>query len=548
MPDQVRHDGFGTFYEAIKVRGSMLDKLEFYREATFHIASYMDNEKAMEDLLVYLRKTMAIQALAWYTYDQSQGAIHIQAALTMKGIVNLEDQIIPLAGEIRRQAENLSRLRFRLIENTSNDLLASTLLESLSGFVGIENRSLLLMSLDWQGTMLGNLCIFSEQPVFRDSEYLELFLMLQAPFSFATYHMRRFMELIQLKNRVTEEKEFLEQELQRITEQKLIGADSGLREITASVDQLAHVDTPVLIMGETGVGKELVANAIQKASSRRDGPYVKVNCGAIPDTLMDSELFGHEKGAFTGAVSLRRGKFELANSGTIFLDEIGELRHQAQVRLLHVLQNQEVERVGGSKRIKVDVRFIAATHRNLVEMVKEGKFREDLFFRIHVFPIVVPPLRHRKQDIRVLAEHFVTKKAQDMKLGKTPKIDPGSIKSLLNHDWPGNVRELENLVERALILNPRGLVNFDPLLQSAPSISKKYLDDEEILLPLDEINRRHIQRAMAMSYGKINGPGGAAELLKIHPNTLRRRLEKLGIDYGRKHKESYSVINSQMKD
>ena len=206
-----------------------------------------------------------------------------------------------------------------------------------------------------------------------------------------------------------------------------------------------------MLLGETGVGKEVVANAIHYTSSRRGGPFIKVNCGAIPDNLLDSELFGHERGAFTGAIAQKRGRFERADKGSIFLDEIGELPLQAQVRLLRVLQHKEIERVGGTKTIPVDVRIIAATHRNMEEMVRSGAFREDLWFRLDVFPITIPPLRRRKEDIPALVHHFIERKSKDLKIYPAPSVSAEEVERLKAYHWPGNIRELENLIERELI-------------------------------------------------------------------------------------------------
>jgi transcriptional regulator with GAF, ATPase, and Fis domain len=525
-----------------------MDKLDFFQEASLYFSFVVDDEKAMGDLFHFLRGVMPLHALSWHVYDPSLKGLHLEAVITAEGMADLKNQRVPLSKQACRRAEELDRRRFILIESTAEDSLAAKVVEVLAPFIGVGDKSLFFVYLERGGTPLGHLCIIFEEPGPWEPEHLELCTMLAPPFSFAIYHMRRFMELTLLKNRVTEEKEFLAQELRRTTDHELIGADSGLREIKTSIEQLALVETPALIMGETGVGKELVANAIQRASPRRNGPYVKVNCGAIPDTLIDSELFGHERGAFTGAFNLRKGKFELADGGTIFLDEIGELPPQAQVRLLRVLQNHEVERIGGSQRIEVDVRFIAATHRNILDMVRRGQFREDLFYRINVFPIVIPPLRHRMQDIPELVVHLMEKKVQDMKLRRVPELEPDAIKSLLNHDWPGNVRELENLVERALILHPKGPLSFSGLVQTPSSIDKNVSNNKEkTLLPLDEVIRGHIKRALILSRGKINGPGGAAERLHIHPNTLRRRMDKLNIPYGKKDVNTKILIQNRGK-
>jgi hydrogenase-4 transcriptional activator len=303
------------------------------------------------------------------------------------------------------------------------------------------------------------------------------------------------------------------------------------------VGQVAPLDSPVLLQGETGTGKEVIANAIHYSSPRKDGPFIKVNCGAIPETLLDSELFGHEKGAFTGAISQKRGRFERADKGTIFLDEIGELPPQAQVRLLRVLQEKEIERVGGTSSIRVDIRVISATNRNLQEMVASGRFREDLWFRLNVFPIMIPPLRQRREDIPALVHHFMDRKSKELKLAERPVLAPGALDRLKAYDWPGNVRELENLIERALIQSRGGMLSFETL--SAPQVpgGRERTRDagrNRTVLSLDEINVQHIRQALENAGGKINGPGGAAQILGLHPNTLRGRMNKLGIPYGRK--------------
>jgi len=303
-----------------------------------------------------------------------------------------------------------------------------------------------------------------------------------------------------------------------------------------NVRNVAPLSSPVIILGETGVGKEIIAVAIHKASSRRDGPFIKVNCGAIPESLMDSELFGHEKGAFTGAIDQKRGRFERANTGTIFLDEIGELSPEAQVRLLRVLQEKEIERIGGTEPITVDIRVIAATHRDLKKMIREEKFREDLYFRLHVFPVEIPPLRQREGDIPSLVHHFVQKKSRELKLTAIPKLESNAYDQLLAYHWPGNVRELENAVERAIILNREGPLSFSFLLsqENDENSSKPALKTTESY-NLDKVTGDHIQCVLKIANGKVEGPQGAAELLGINPGTLRHRMRKLGISFGRKH-------------
>lgn len=316
---------------------------------------------------------------------------------------------------------------------------------------------------------------------------------------------------------------------------EIVGADFGLKGVMGMVRQVASLDSPVLLLGETGVGKDVIANAIHYSSLRRDGPLVKVNCGAIPETLLDSELFGHEKGAFTGALSTRRGRFERADHGTIFLDEIGELHPQAQVRMLRVLQDKQIERVGGTSPVSVDIRLIAATNRNLEEMVREKRFREDLWFRLHVFPIHVPPLRERKEDIPALVRHFIERKSREMRLPEPPPLARGVMDRLMAYPWPGNVRELENVVERALILKKGEHLDFDDLAIGAPDRKPGVpgiLPDKP--LTLDEVASAHIRRTLESTHGKVHGKGGAAEALGINPSTLRNRMNQLGIAYGKR--------------
>jgi transcriptional regulator with GAF, ATPase, and Fis domain len=312
------------------------------------------------------------------------------------------------------------------------------------------------------------------------------------------------------------------------------------------VELVARSDAPVLIFGETGTGKELVARAIHNRSARHNGPFDRVNCGAIPSELIDSQLFGHERGAFTGAVEARRGWFERADGGTLFLDEIGELPPAAQVRMLRILQDGWMERVGGEKAINVDVRIVAATHRDLASMVAEGRFREDLWYRIAVFPIVLPPLRERTEDISMLAAHFAARAATRFGLAQVaPTSDDLTL--LASYAWPGNVRELGTVIDRAAILGngkrlevakalgvdvhasqkgPAGVHATHWGAGSAPSRA-----EPGPIEPLDACIRRHIEAALTAAKGRIEGKDGAAAMLKVNPHTLRAKMRKLKIDW-----------------
>ncbi len=311
----------------------------------------------------------------------------------------------------------------------------------------------------------------------------------------------------------------------------IVGADTGLRGVMRQVEQVARTSTPVLILGETGSGKEVVARAIHERSTHAQGPIHRVNCGAIPSELVDSELFGHERGSFTGAAQQRSGWFERADGGTLFLDEIGELPLAAQVRLLRVVQDGMFERVGGTRSLKVDVRLVAATHRDLGAMVRAGQFREDLWYRINVFTIRLPPLRERLDDIGPLADHFALLAARRFGVGGL-RVTPSDLALLKGYAWPGNVRELSAVIERAAILGEGRRLDVERALgvrieQNAPAAPPG--DDE--FPTLDAAMRSHIERALMRCQGRIEGPGGAARLLGLHPNTLRSKMTKLGVDW-----------------
>lgn len=330
-------------------------------------------------------------------------------------------------------------------------------------------------------------------------------------------------QLQQLKNQLEAENVYLQQELQLdSTFGEIVGQSDAIKYVLFKVTQVAPTNATVLITGETGTGKELVARAIHGASSRKGRAFIKVNCGALAPSLIESELFGHEKGAFTGAGARKLGRFELANGGTIFLDEIGELPLELQVKLLRVIQENEFERLGGTKTIKADVRIIAATNRNLKTEVENGNFREDLWYRLNVYPITVPPLRQRKEDIPLLVEHFVNAYAK--KFGKTiTSISPRALQTFQNHSWPGNVRELANSIERAVI-HAKGNVlhsidRFEGVSEEPPFSAKT----------LEEVEREYIVRTLENTGWRIEGPHGAANILGLNPSTLRTRMVKLGI-------------------
>lgn len=374
------------------------------------------------------------------------------------------------------------------------------------------------------------------------------------PFSAALENDRRLHELNALREAAEADRRSLLHRLGRQDLQEaVVGAETGLRNVMERVELVAQSDVPVLILGETGTGKEVVSRAIHNRSSRADGPFIRVNCGAIPSELIDSQLFGHEKGSFTGAVEQHHGWFERADGGTLFLDEIGELPLPAQVRLLRVLQDHQVERVGGRQPIHVNVRIVAATHRDLASMVKTRSFRDDLWYRINVFPILLPRLRDRIEDIPALVKHFVQRAANRFGLPFV-EISPEDMRLLVEYPWPGNIRELGAVIDRAAILgNGRSLEVAKALGLSLPAPATPPTAPAESVaapttsvvavpsplpppgpvLPLADAMKEHIERALAATHGRIEGRRGTAALLGINPHTLRARMRKLKIDWDR---------------
>ena len=333
-------------------------------------------------------------------------------------------------------------------------------------------------------------------------------------------------ELEALKNKLEEENVYLKSEVCEVRLfSDMIGTSNALRYVQTRVEQVASTDATVLIMGETGVGKELVARAIHENSNRADKPFIKVNCAAMPTSLVESELFGHERGAFTDAIQQRKGRFELADTGTLFLDEISELPQDTQAKLLRVLQDGEFERVGSARTLKADVRIIAATNRDLNAEVADGWFRADLFYRLNVYPITVPPLRKRREDIPLLVEHFISLIAP--RIGKHIYTVPRQIMAQLKaYDWPGNIRELRNVVERSIITSPNSTLHVPDDLLTEKQLSSAEFGSS---ISLDEVQHQHILAILKKTDGKIEGPGGAAEILQLKPSTLRHRMKKLGV-------------------
>lgn len=519
-----------------------IDPYVFFREATIRICGSLDIEAAMSACVRYLGQFMPATRMVIEHYEPGPGIVRTiaTATATQGKKLNLTTRIEKtLHREVQTLLKKTERSGYTIVNRPEENPITRHLLASLNISRDV---SVLFTTLAIEDQRLGTVVMMADGKDRYTEEHGKLFGLLREPFAIAMSNARRHRMLEKYKEQLVDDNKYLHEELQRQASDEIIGADFGLKEVMKIVRQVAPLDSPVLLLGETGVGKDIMATAIHSISPRRDCPLITVNSGAIPDNLIDSELFGHEKGAFTGAEKKKRGRFERAHTGTVFLDEIGELPPEAQVRLLRVLQNKEIERVGGTKSMKVDVRIIAATNKNLEDMVAQGRFREDLWFRLNVIPIVIPPLRARKGDIPALLHHFIERKSRELKLPAAPDLAPGAIDQLLAYDWPGNVRELENIVERALILQNPGPLSFEllgPVFGKTPTPTTNRISNQQQKPPtLDQVVASHIRDVLQLTNGKVHGSDGAAALLDMKPSTLRYRMNKLGIPYGRKKSKS----------
>ncbi len=396
-----------------------------------------------------------------------------------------------------------------------------------SHFLAEGLRSVVYIPLITQRRVLGTFQIASRHPHQYSEADIGFLLHVAKQLALALDNTLAYEEIKSLKDQLFQENVYLREEITlQCNFEEIIGADRSLLAVEKEVNQVARTDATVLLFGETGTGKELFARVVHQCSQRCDRPLIKVNCAALPAGLVESELFGHEKGAFTGALQRKIGRFELAHHGTIFLDEIGDIPPETQVKLLRVLQEHEFQRVGGTDTIQVNVRVIAATNRDLALAVENQTFRADLFYRLNVFPIHIPPLRERQEDIPLLAQYFVDKYAK--LLGKSiERIHPESEKRLMNYAWPGNVRELENIIERAAILANGPILTIE---ESWPSVRLTKTSPSNGLVSLEDMERDYVLKVLQKTKWVVGGKKGAAEILNVHPNTLRSRLAKLGIE------------------
>ncbi|MCG8637194.1 MAG: sigma-54-dependent Fis family transcriptional regulator [Desulfobacterales bacterium] len=511
----------------------MIDEKIFFREVTQRICGSLEIEKALFRCFDYMRRFMPVDRGTLGIFDEHLGALRVIARADEDG-GNLSNIIVPLSKAARAEERRVSSQMEVMI---FNDPAQSRVGKEWVEFFDSGDSAFLVMKLILDKGHVGTLSMEAIGGKTFLPEHARLVSMVRKPIAIAMANALQHQKVQELSRQLSKENTALYRQLMTLPEDEIVGMNSGLKQVFDMVGNVSSVDSPVLLLGETGVGKDVVANAVHMMSRRKEAPFIKINCGAIPENLMDSELFGHERGAFTGAHARRRGCFERAHHGTLFLDEIGELPPEAQVRMLRVLQHKEIERVGGKELIRVDVRILAATNRNLKKMVRDGLFREDLWFRLNVFPIKIPPLRERKEDIPGLIHQFIRAKSKDLKIYPVPDISKGAVEKLMTYAWPGNVRELENVIERSLILNRDGMLTFDDPLSSPlkEGVSPEQ-KNKEPLLTLDELACRHIKKALDRTNGRVEGPKGAARILGINPSTLRNRMVKLGIPFGLKTK------------
>ncbi len=505
-----------------------MDENVFFREVTLSICGSLDLEKALWRCFLFVREIMPADELTLTVYDPGLGVLELVASANEKGGQAHSDKTL-MPPHLRKElgkAEHYPRVRI------AQDVFEDPIVEILAKKFGWPDSSIIISRLIIEGRFVGSFAVRAIGKGRYSDDHVRLWSLVNEPAAVALANSRRYLELLKLKEVLADDNRYLQDELRRNLGDEIVGAHFGLKGVMDQVLRVASLPSPVLLMGETGTGKEVIANAIHNLSPRNGKPLIKVNCGAIPESLIDSELFGHEKGSFTGAISQKRGRFERAHGGTIFLDEVGELPPQAQVRLLRVLQEKEIERVGGSEPIKVDIRIISAAHVDLAELVENGVFREDLYYRLGVFPIKLPPLRERKADIPALVEHFIRVKSKEMGLTLVPGIAVGAIDRLMEYDWPGNVREVGNEVERALIQSEGRPLAFNGIGGILPRQSVVAAPDDGPMR-LEEVEARHIAKVLETTGGRVEGLKGAANILGMNPGTLRHRMRKLGIPFGR---------------
>lgn len=501
--DQVGRHFYQTLLEVTNVLNSQRNTEDLWKAITGHIKKVISWERAGITL-----------------YHQDIDAFRFYAVETSMPVVKLKcDAIIPREGSAMGWVYGHRRLHIRPHLQQTPVFLEDAYYQE-EGLGRMINLPLIAGD-----NCFGSLNIGSVESGEPDPENVLFLLQVAAQIAFAVDLVRAYEEITHLKEQLTRENAYLLEEI-KVSHDfgAMVGNSQKFKNVLDLAQAVAPTTTSVLIMGETGTGKELLARLLHELSPRKDKPFVRVNCAALPSGLVESELFGHEKGAFTGAENGRPGKFELAHNGTLFLDEIGEMPIEAQAKLLRVLQDGIVERVGSIEGKDVDVRIIAATNSDLSKAIAEGRFRSDLYYRLHVFPIVVPPLRERLHDIPLLVRHFMEKNRLQFRRN-CQDIDDQSMELLIQYPWPGNVRELKNVIERAMILSQSAVVHVEESLLPSPGHGL----DAPPPTQLKDVERVRILQALTACEWRIDGPLGAAKHLGLHPSTLRSRLKKFGI-------------------
>jgi formate hydrogenlyase transcriptional activator len=515
------HDSGGKLLGFTKVTRDITEgkraRDAFLLEISNTLAAHLDIRELLTAVAACLRQVKQFDEANLALYDPQSKMLRVQAleASAKCG----EEGLIPVAGSPAGWAYTARRPL--LLKGVANEKLPFDVRSQLAD----QNvQSACWIPLLGQDGALGTLNLFSKRAGTFTDDDLGILTQMANQIAIALGNALAFRRISELTQRLAQEKQYLEDELRtEFNFEDIVGESNALKRVLKQIETVAPTDSTVLILGETGTGKELIARAVHDLSDRREHNFVRVNCASIPTGLLESELFGHEKGAFTGAIAQRIGRLELAHQGTIFLDEVGDIPFELQPKLLRVLQEKQFERLGTSRTITVDVRIVAATNRDLGKMVAAGQFRSDLFYRLSVFPIVVPPLRDRREDIPLLVHYFVAQFAKRMNK-QIESVAPETMQALLRYSWPGNIRELEHLIERAVILS-RGPVLTVPQVELAQQAATPVAANAS----LEEMEREHILRVLRETNGKIGGPGGAAERLGMNRTTLNSRMQKLGI-------------------
>jgi formate hydrogenlyase transcriptional activator len=496
------------------------DRLRVLLEVNNAIVSKLDLRALLNAISASLRRVIHHEYTSLALFEEDKNKMRVMALdfPQGKGLIH-EEMLVPLDGSIAGSA-------FRSRRPVVLDHAAMGGFDSPTSRLMRDEgvRSVVSMPLITHDRVLGTLSLASLRDAAFEQGDVDLLVQVAGQVAIAVENALAFQEIGELKNKLAQEKLYLEDEIRsEMNFEEIVGESPLLRAVLKQVETVAPTDSAVLIQGETGTGKELIARAIHNLSLRRDHTFVKVNCAAIPAGLLESELFGHERGAFTGAIAQRIGRFELAHRGTIFLDEVGDIPLELQPKLLRVLQEQEFERLGSVRSIRVDVRLVTATNRNLEEMVADRTFRSDLYYRLRVFPLTMPALRERQDDIPTLVRYFVQKYARRMNRA-VETIPSETLDLLVRYSWPGNIRELENLIERAVIVSPGPILRVplgDVKLPSEPA--------SEEVLTLQSAERAHILKALEATNWVLAGPKGAAARLGMKRTTLQSRMQKLGV-------------------